>query len=74
VRSKFEEVIRQSVAQMSEHLKDAMNLSQQGMATDADIMKVQVQLSDIKSETTLKLENGGSAGINGAEQFHEKFS
>jgi len=45
---KVEEVIRQSVAQMSEHLKDAMNLSQQGMATDADIMKVQVQLSDIK--------------------------
>jgi outer membrane protein TolC len=45
---KVEEVIRQSVAQMSEHLKDAMNLSQQGMATDVDIMKVQVQLSDIK--------------------------
>ena len=45
---KVEEVIRQSVDQMSEHLKDAKNLFQQGMATDADVMKVQVQLSDIK--------------------------
>lgn len=45
---KVEEVIRQTVEQMSEHLKDAMNLSQQGIATDADVMKVQVQLSDVK--------------------------
>ncbi len=45
---KVEEVIRQSVEQMSEHLKDARNLSQQGLATDADVMKVQVQLSDAK--------------------------
>jgi outer membrane protein TolC len=45
---KVEEVIRQSVEQMSEHLKDVKNLSQQGMATDADVMKVQVQLSDVK--------------------------
>lgn len=45
---KVEEVIRQSVEQMSEHLKDVNNLSQQGMATDADVMKVQVQLSDVK--------------------------
>jgi outer membrane protein len=44
----IEEVIRQSVEQMSEHLKDVKNLSQQGMATDADVMKVQVQLSDVK--------------------------
>jgi outer membrane protein len=44
---KVEEVIRQSVEQMSEHLKDAKNLSQQGLATDADVMKVQVQLSDV---------------------------
>ena len=45
---KVEEVIRQSVEQMSEHLKDAKNLSQQGLATDADVMKVEVQLSDVK--------------------------
>ena len=45
---KVEDVIRQSVEQMSEHLKDVKNLSQQGMATDADVMKVQVQLSDVK--------------------------
>ena len=45
---KVEEVIRQSVEQMSEHLKDVNNLLQQGMATDADVMKVQVQFSDIK--------------------------
>jgi outer membrane protein TolC len=45
---KIEEVIRQSVEQMSEHLKDVKNLLQQGMATDADVMKVQVQCSDVK--------------------------
>ena len=45
---KVEEVIRQSVEQMSEHLKDAKNLSRQGLATDADVMKVEVQLSDVK--------------------------
>jgi outer membrane protein TolC len=45
---KVEEVFRQSLDQMSEHLKDARNLLQQGMATDADVMKVQVQLSDVK--------------------------
>jgi outer membrane protein len=45
---KIKEVIRQSVEQMSEHLKDVKNLLQQGMATDADVMKVQVQLSDVQ--------------------------
>jgi outer membrane protein len=45
---RVEEVIRQSVEQMSEHLKDVNNLSRQGMATDADVMKVQVQCSDVK--------------------------
>jgi outer membrane protein len=45
---KVEEVIRQSVEQMSEHLKDVTNLAKQGMATDADVMKVQVQFSDVK--------------------------
>jgi len=45
---KVEEVIRQSMDQISEHLKDVKNIAQQGMATDADVMKVQVQLSDVK--------------------------
>jgi outer membrane protein len=54
---KVEEVIRQSVEQMSEHLKDVKNLSRQGMATDADVMKVQVQLSDVKVKQ-LEARNG----------------
>lgn len=45
---KIEEVIRQSVEQMSEHLKDINNLEKQGLATGADVMKVQVQVSDVK--------------------------
>lgn len=45
---KVEEVIRQSVEQMSEHFKDVTNLAKQGLATDADVMKVQVQCSDVK--------------------------
>jgi outer membrane protein TolC len=45
---KVEEVIHQSVEQMSEHLKDVTNLAKQGLATDADVMKVQVQCSDVK--------------------------
>ncbi len=44
----MEVVLRQTVEQITEHLKNVKNLSQQGMATDADVMKVQVQLSDIK--------------------------
>jgi outer membrane protein len=43
-----EVVIRQSIEQMSEHLKDVTNLAKQGLATDADVMKVQVQCSDVK--------------------------
>ena len=42
------EGIHQSVEQMSEHLKDVTNLAKQGLATDADVMKVQVQCSDVK--------------------------
>jgi outer membrane protein TolC len=45
---KVEEVISQSVDQMSEHLKDITNLEKQGLATGADVMKVQVQFSDVK--------------------------
>ena len=48
---KVEEVIRQSVEQMSEHLKDAKNLSRQGLATDADVMKVEGTTFRCESET-----------------------
>jgi outer membrane protein len=45
---KIEEVIGQSVEQVAEHVKDVTNLLKQGLATDADVMKVRVQYSDIK--------------------------
>ncbi len=45
---RIEEALKQSVEQMNEHLKDVKSLFQQGMATDAEVMKVQVQLSDVK--------------------------
>ena len=45
---KVEEVIRQSVEQISGHLRDVKNMSSQGLATDADVMKVQVQYSQMK--------------------------
>jgi outer membrane protein len=45
---KIEEVISQTVEQLSGHLKDVQNLAAQGLATDADVMKVKVQFSDIK--------------------------
>jgi outer membrane protein len=45
---RVEEVLRQSVQQMAEHLKDINNLEKQGMATGGDVMKVQVQYSDVK--------------------------
>jgi outer membrane protein TolC len=41
-------VIEQTLSQVNEHLKDAQSLARQGMATDADVMKVQVQLSDVR--------------------------
>lgn len=44
----LENVISQTVDQMSEHLKDIRNFAKQGMATEVDVMKVNVQLSDIK--------------------------
>jgi outer membrane protein TolC len=43
-----ERVIGQTVEQVNEHLKDIQSSAQQGMATDADVMKVQVQLSSMK--------------------------
>lgn len=44
----IEEVLHRSVSQVSEHLKDIQSFAKQGMATDADVMKAQVQLSDMK--------------------------
>lgn len=43
-----ERVIGQTVEQVSEHLKNVQSSAKQGMATDADVMKVQVQLSDVR--------------------------
>jgi len=41
-------VIEQTLAQVNEHVKDVQSMLRQGMATDADVMKVQVQLSDVR--------------------------
>lgn len=43
-----EKLINQTVEQVTEHLKDVQSFSRQGMATDADVMKVRVQLSEVK--------------------------
>jgi len=39
-------VLQQSVEQVGEHLRDIRNFAAQGLATDADVMKVQVQHSE----------------------------
>jgi outer membrane protein len=41
-------VIEQTLMQVNEHLKDVQSSVRQGMATDADMMKVQVQLSEVR--------------------------
>jgi outer membrane protein len=46
--AKLEEVLRQSVDQVSAHLNDIRNFEQQGMATSSDVLKVETQLSDIR--------------------------
>jgi len=46
----IELVIAQSVAQIEAHLADIRNLSRQGMATESEVMKVQVQHSECESE------------------------
>ncbi|HEY4613637.1 MAG TPA: TolC family protein [Bacteroidota bacterium] len=43
-----EEFIRQTVEQVSEHLRDVQNFNKQGLATENDVYKVEVQLADIK--------------------------
>ncbi|MGB2868942.1 MAG: TolC family protein [Bacteroidota bacterium] len=44
----LEKVISQTVDQMTEHLKDIQNYAKQGLVAEVDVMKVNVQLSDIK--------------------------
>ncbi|MGH2567058.1 MAG: TolC family protein, partial [Bacteroidota bacterium] len=43
-----EEFLKQTVEQVSEHLKDAENFYKQGLATQNDVYKVEVQLADVK--------------------------
>jgi outer membrane protein len=45
---KIEEVIRQSVEQMSEHLRNVSKMASQGMATESEVLRIKVQLSDVK--------------------------
>ena len=44
----FQKLIEENVHQMQAHLTDVQNLLQQGMATKNDVLKVQVQLSNIQ--------------------------
>ncbi|GJQ20392.1 MAG: transporter [Bacteroidia bacterium] len=46
--SRLEEVLRQSVEQVSAHLNDIRSYEHQGLATAADILKVETRLSDIR--------------------------
>lgn len=46
--TRLEEVLRQSVEQVSAHLKDVREYERQGLATTADVLKVETQLSDIR--------------------------
>ncbi len=41
-------VVDENVSQVAAHLKDAQNLFQQGMITNNDVLKVQVQLSSVR--------------------------
>jgi len=57
---RLEQVLAQSVEQVSAHLQDVRNFRSQGLATDLDVLKVQTQLSDIQVKHT---EAGGNAQI-----------
>ncbi|MEP0823128.1 MAG: TolC family protein [Ignavibacterium sp.] len=46
--TRLEEVLRQSVEQVSAHLRDVQNYERQGLATTAEVLKVETQLSDIR--------------------------
>lgn len=43
---KFKEVVDENVNQVKSHLQDVTNLSNQGLATKNDVLKVEVQLSE----------------------------
>jgi outer membrane protein len=43
-----ERLVSQTVDQVIEHLKDVQNFAKQGLVTNVDVMKVQVQLSDVQ--------------------------
>ncbi len=44
----YKNVLHESVEQISAHLKDAKNLFTQGMLTKTDLLKLEVQLSDVR--------------------------
>lgn len=46
--AEFKKVVDQTIDQASAHLKDVQNLLAQGMATNNDALKVQVQLANVK--------------------------
>ncbi len=41
-----QEAVRQAVEQLNEHLRDVRNFAAQGLATDADVLKVQAQRAE----------------------------
>jgi outer membrane protein TolC len=45
---KLEEALAQSVAQLTERLREVRNFADQGLATEGDVLKVQAQRSDVK--------------------------
>ncbi|MFA6596685.1 MAG: TolC family protein [Ignavibacteriaceae bacterium] len=53
----MKKVVDEIVAQMKAHLKDASNLLAQGMLTNNDVLKLQVQLSDVQLKQ-LEAQNG----------------
>ncbi|MBI5216607.1 MAG: TolC family protein [Ignavibacteriae bacterium] len=44
----FKKVIDENIAQVQSHLKDVENMMNQGLATNNDVLKVQVQLSNVQ--------------------------
>jgi len=53
----MKKVVDEIVTQMKAHLKDASNLLAQGMLTNNDVLKLQVQLSDVQLKQ-LEAQNG----------------
>lgn len=53
----MKKVVDEIVEQMKAHLKDASNLLDQGMLTNNDVLKLQVQLSDVQLKQ-LEAQNG----------------